>query len=110
MKRNWEFYNLYESNRKLGCELDKGLDFVAKVKNNYIIGEAKFLTDYGGSQNANFEDALRLLRGKKGRAIRIAVLDGVVWIKGSAKMHKTVCGLKEIALSALLLNEFFGSL
>lgn len=88
MKSNWEFYNLSES----------------------IIGEAKFLTDYGGAQNANFEDALRLLRGKKGKTIRIVVLDGVVWIKDGTKMYKTVCELEETALTALLLKEFLESL
>ncbi|MGQ9632229.1 MAG: restriction endonuclease [bacterium] len=55
------------SNTVLGCDLDKGPDFLAKVGKRYVIGEAKFLTDYGGHQNAQFEDALRLLRGKKGR-------------------------------------------
>ncbi len=94
------------ANRKLGCGLEKNPDFLAKVGQNYIIGEAKFLSDYGGAQNANFEDALRLLRGKKGKAIRIAVLDGVVWIKDSTKMYRTVCELEDVALTALLLKDF----
>ncbi|MEW6685340.1 MAG: type II restriction endonuclease [Candidatus Edwardsbacteria bacterium] len=85
---------------------DKGPDFLAKVKDIYVIGEAKFLTDYGGAQNANFEDALRLLKEKEGKAIRIAVLDGVVWIKDSTKMFRTVCELEETALTALLLKDF----
>lgn len=94
------------SNTVLDCDLDKGPDFLAKVGKRYVIGEAKFLTDYGGHQNAQFEDALRLLRGKKGDAIRIAVLDGVVWIKDSTKMYRTVCQLEEVALTALLLKDF----
>ncbi len=98
------------ANRKLGCGLEKNPDFLAKVGQNYLIGEAKFLTDYGGAQNANFEDALRLLRGKKGKAIRIAVLDGVVWIKDSTKMYRTVCDLEEIVLIALLLKDFLESM
>jgi len=98
------------ANTVLGCNLDKGPDFIAKVGKKYVIGEAKFLTDYGGHQNAQFEDALRLLRGKKGGAVRIAVLDGVVWIKDSTKMYRTACGLKEVALTALLLKEFLKSL
>lgn len=97
------------ANRKLGCNLDKGPDFLAKARNVHVIGEAKFLTDYGGHQNAQFEDALRLLRGKKGHAIRIAVLDGVVWIKDSTKMFRTVCELDETALTALLLKDFLES-
>lgn len=95
--------------RKLGCDLDKGPDFIAKARDIYVIGEAKFLTDYGGAQNANFEDALRLIKGKKGEAIRIAVLDGVVWIKDSTKMFRTVCALEETALTSLLLKDFLES-
>ena len=74
-----------------------------------MIGEAKFLTDYGGHQNAQFEDALRLLRGKKGDAVRIAVLDGVVWIKDSTKMYRSICELPKVALTALLLKDFLES-
>lgn len=98
------------ANRKLSCNIDKGPDFLAKVGDTYVIGEAKFLTDYGGHQNAQFEDALRLLRGKKGKAVRIAVLDGVVWIKDGTKMYRTVCELKETVLTALLLKQFLESL
>ncbi|MEW6482996.1 MAG: restriction endonuclease [bacterium] len=97
------------ANEKLGCNLEKGLDFLAKVKDIYLIGEVKFLTDYGGAQNANFEDALRLFRKKEGNAMRIAVLDGVVWIKDGTKMYRTVCELEETALTALLLKKFLES-
>lgn len=98
------------ANTVLACNLPKGPDFLAKVRRKYIIGEAKFLTDYGGHQNAQFEDALRLLRGQKGKAIRIAVLDGVVWIKDRTKMYRTVCQLENVALTALLLKDFLESL
>jgi len=83
---------------------------VAKARGNRVVGEAKFLTDYGGHQNAQFEDALRLLRGREGNAVRIAILDGVVWIKDKTKMYRTVCELREVALSALWLKEFLESL
>jgi len=53
---------------------------------------------------------LRLLRGKKGKAIRIAVLDGVVWIKDGTKMYRTICELKDTALTAILLKRFLESL
>jgi len=98
------------ANGELGCNLSKGLDLLAKAGGNYIIGEAKFLTDSGGHQNAQFEDALRLVRGKDGRAIRIAVLDGVVWIRSGTKMFKTVSELEEDIMSALLLKDFLESL
>jgi len=98
------------ANRELGCNLSKGIDLLAKAGGNYIIGEAKFLTDSGGHQNAQFEDALRLVRGEDGRAIRIAVLDGVVWIRGNTKMFKTVSELEKNIMSALLLKDFLESL
>ena len=94
----------------LGCNLDKGIDLLAKAGNNYIIGEAKFITDYGQGQNNQVENALKLLWSKEGKAVRIAVLDGVVWIKGGTKMFRAVSGLNEVALSALLLKEFLESL
>lgn len=98
------------ANNKLGFKLDKGLDLVAKVNGQYIIGEAKFLTDYGGSQNASFEDAMRLLAAEGGNAIKIAILDGVVWINNKSKMFRKISELNEIALSALLLEEYLESL
>jgi hypothetical protein len=67
-------------------------------------------SEISGAQNANFEDAMRLLSGKKGKAHRIAVLDGVVWIKSRTKMYQTVCRLKEPALTARLLKEFLEGL
>ena len=98
------------ANQKLKCNLDKAPDFIAKVKQKYVIGEAKFLTDYGGHQYAQLQDALRLLNQHEGEALRVAILDGVVWIKNSAKMHRTVSVLNKPAFTALLLKEFLLSL
>jgi len=39
----------------LGYNHNKGLDFVARFNSKYIIGEAKFLTDFGGHQNTQFK-------------------------------------------------------
>lgn len=98
------------ANNGLGCDLNKGPDLLAKAGIHYVLGEAKFLTDYGGHQNAQFTDALNLLRGKEGNAMRIAILDGVVWIKDSTKMYRTVCQLEEVVLSALFLKDFLEEL
>ena len=46
----------------LGYQHEKGLDFIAKFNNKFIIGEAKFLTDFGGHQNAQFNDAITTMR------------------------------------------------
>ncbi len=66
----------------------KGLDFVARMHGKYIVGEAKFLTDFGGHQNAQFEDAKNLIRNSSIKAIKIGILDGVLYIKGNNKMHQ----------------------
>tara|TARA_Y100000310_G_C20680871_1_gene815853 strand:+ start:41 stop:814 length:774 start_codon:yes stop_codon:yes gene_type:complete len=96
--------------RVLGCNLEKGVDIIFKVNNKYIIGEAKFLTDIGGTQNNQFYSAINLVKHGGGQSIRIAILDGVVWLKGKNKMHLDVKNLDGIALSALLLKDFIKSL
>lgn len=45
--------------------LKKGIDFILKIKNNFILGEAKFLTDYGGTQNNQFREAINITKIKK---------------------------------------------
>lgn len=86
----------------------KGLDLVIRMHGKYIIGEAKFLTDFGGHQNAQFEDAKNLLMNKNVKAIKIAVLDGVLYIKSKNKMYKYITENKEeyTIISSLLLREF----
>jgi hypothetical protein len=92
--------------KKWACEhldysRDKGLDFIGRFNGKYIIGEAKFLTDFGGHQNAQFADA-----------ITIAILDGVLYIPSKNKMYRDItttysnCNI----LSALLLREFLYSI
>lgn len=86
--------------------LKKGIDFILKIKNKFVLGEAKFLTDYGGTQNNQFRDAISVARITKKNVIGIAVIDGIVWFKSNAYMYKTVKSLDGTALSALLLEEF----
>ncbi len=87
---------------------EKGLDLIARFNGKYIIGEAKFLTDFGGHQNAQFNDAIATIEAPRVRAIKIAILDGVLYINGKNKMHKTLTGRlkKENIMSALVLREF----
>lgn len=101
----------------LGFERDKGIDFIAKFNNHYIVAEAKFLTDFGGHQNAQFNDALgtmqsSFLRKKvNNNIIPIAIMDGVLYIKGQNKMYKYLqSNPDKIIISALLLREFLYSL
>jgi hypothetical protein len=97
------------ANEVLGCNLPKAPDLIARAGEHFFVGEAKFITDTGGHQSGQFADALRLLQGREGTAKRIAVMDGVVWIKGGAKMFRTVSTLEDTALSALLLRDFLES-
>jgi hypothetical protein len=95
------------ANNNLGIKnLKKGIDFILKIKNKFILGEAKFLTDYGGTQNNQFRDAMNVAKIKKDNIIGIAVIDGIVWFKSNAYMHRTIKSFNGVALSALLLEEF----
>lgn len=91
---------------------EKGLDFIAKFNGKSVIGEAKFLTDFGGHQNAQFNDALNVLDSKVNEnVVKIAILDGVLYIaKKNAKMHRTAIEKNNNILSALVLNEFLYSI
>jgi hypothetical protein len=98
--------------KKLNYTRDKGLDFVGRFNKKYVIGEAKFLTDFGGHQNAQFADAISTITVESVDAITIAILDGVLYIGGNNKMYRditsTYSGLN--IFSALLLREFLYSL
>lgn len=91
----------------LGYKHKKGLDFVARFNGKYVIGEAKFLTDFGGHQNAQFNDAISTTTTKV-NAITIAILDGVLYIPGKNKMYESITKTykKENIMSALVLREF----
>ncbi|MDB4983886.1 MAG: restriction endonuclease [Patescibacteria group bacterium] len=92
----------------LNYNRNKGLDFVARFNGKYVIGEAKFLTDFGGHQNAQFDDAMKLIEDKDVKAIKIAILDGIIYVKGGNKMYKNLIGKykNENIMSALVLREF----
>ncbi len=87
---------------------DKGLDFIGRFNGKYVIGEAKFLTDFGGHQNAQFNDAIATLRTPGVKAITVAILDGVLYIKGKNKMYRDITEKykNDNIMSALVLREF----
>ena len=86
---------------------NKGLDFVGRFNGKYVIGEAKFLTDFGGHQNAQFNDAINTVMTKVD-ASTIAILDGVLYIPGNNKMYKNITETykDQNIMSALVLREF----
>ncbi len=96
--------------KNLEYKHNKGLDFVARFNGKYVIGEAKFLTDFGGHQNAQFNDAMTTVKSKVD-AVTVAILDGVPYIESSNKMCKSIRGQnKHNIMSALVLREFLYSL
>lgn len=93
----------------LGYTRLKGLDFIARFNGKMIIGEAKFLSDFGGHQNAQLEDAMSLLNTPLTQnIIKVAILDGVCYIQGKNKMFETLTSIYQNhnVLSALLLRDF----
>jgi hypothetical protein len=100
---------------KLNCkfrELSKGLDFLVKVNKKFLIGTAKFITDFGGSQDNQFKEAISFIKETYApeNVIKIAIIDGVAWLK--REMKSTLEKLKndEYCLSALLLKDFIRSI
>ena len=96
---------------------EKGLDFVAKFGGKFVVGEAKFLTDFGGHQNAQFEDAKNLIKNNDIQAIKIAILDGVLYIPGNNgrsgnKLYRYLVEHSEKyhIMSSLVLREFLFTL
>lgn len=105
------------ANEFLGYDRNKGLDFMAKFNNTYILGEAKFLTDFGGHQNAQFADAVATmkepLRDTKYNVKVISILDWVLYIKTKNKMYSSICNdfsNDEVIVSAVLLRDYLYSI
>ena len=92
----------------MGYTHNKGLDFIAKSNDLFIIGEAKLITDSGGNQNKSLEDVDRLLNTKLKNTVTIAILDGVVYLKDKGKLFNYLnnSGEDKIILSAFLINDF----
>ncbi len=105
------------ASKYFGYSREKGLDFFARFNNKYIVGEAKFLTDFGGHQNAQFDDAVSTITSTfhsktlNAKVIPIAILDGVLYIKGKHKLYRYLENHPDqIIISSLLLREFLYSL
>lgn len=100
----------------LGYTREKGLDLLARFNGKYVVGEAKFLTDFGGHQNAQFDDAVSTITSPfysnilAAEVVPIGILDGVLYIEGNHKMYKYIESHEELTiLSSLLLREFLYS-
>lgn len=94
----------------LGYNRDKGLDFLARFNNKYIIGEAKFISDEGGHQNDQFLDAMETVKTQlNSGVISIAILDGVLYINSKKKMYRTITSQDVNVMSALVLRDYLYS-
>lgn len=93
----------------LNYQHEKGLDLVARFNKKIVIGEAKFLTDFGGHQNAQFNDAINTILSKTDKeVVKIAILDGVLYIKGKHKMFQDITTKYQDynIMSSLVLRDF----
>jgi len=98
------------ANRNLGCKITRGRDFLVRVGNKFVIGEARFLSTGGGSQSRDVRETINFAKDKIGNVIKVAVLDGMAWFEKD--MLSVIQSLKEDepGLSALLLEEFLEGL
>lgn len=99
--------------QEFGYKRNKGIDFIAKFNETIIIAEAKFLTDFGGHQNAQFDDAINTmllpLNKSRYKVKVISILDGVLYIKSNNKMYKRITeefSDNEVIISAVLLRDY----
>ena len=86
---------------------NKGLDFIAKKEGKFLIGETKFLTDFGGHQNAQFNDAINVFKSGAKNCEFIAIMDGVVYIQIGKLYNSLLDENKNFSIfSALILDQF----
>lgn len=98
---------------ELGFEREdkKGLDFIGRFNNIYVVGEAKFISDEGGHQNDQFLDAMTTLRTPTKENVRtVAILDGVLYIPSKKKMYSAITTQDVNVMSALLLKNYLYSI
>lgn len=92
----------------LNYDRKKGLDFVIKVKNIYVIGESKFVGHSGGTQDKSVREVKNLVKERKIiNVIKVGLVDGVPWV-ASSTLYKSLHELKpnQYIMSALCLDEF----
>mgnify|MGYP001065128895 FL=1 len=94
----------------LGRTLERGRDFLYRIGDKFVIGEARFLSTSGGSQTRDLNETKQFIEGNKGKIIGVGVLDGIVWFNKSYVGTLSSLRDDEPALTALLLEDFLKSL
>ena len=94
----------------LGYGRNRGLDFLCRYKEKYIIGEAKFITSSGGNQGNQLDSAMTIFTSIKTttrfEVIPIAILDGVLYLEGQNQMYQTIKRNNNDVMSVLFLKDF----
>jgi len=96
----------------LNYDRKKGLDFILKVKNIYVIGESKFVGHSGGTQDKSVREVINLVKENKiPKIFKVGLVDGVPWV-ASSTLYRGLHELKddEYIMSALCFNAFLKSL
>lgn len=98
-----------------GYKGKKGLDLIMKINGQVFLGEAKFISTNGGTQDKSFRETMNFVKRGSGGAKHMAIIDGVVWAQnGSSRtnlygqLHRLPEG--KFVMSALLLKKFITSL
>jgi len=93
---------------------EKGLDIFIQLNKIFIIGEAKFITDAGGTQANQFRSALYIVNTfkRKTNVIPLSIVDGHCWRKANDFFYRSIKNSKDdhIIISALLLEELFDTI
>jgi len=102
---------------ELNQNIEKRPDLVAKVDEQYIIGEAKWIGQPDGNQDKQVEEVLLFCKNQRGDVLRIGIVDGFPWSlynnRGNLINFKTAVLIQESEydiLSALLLKDYLDRL
>lgn len=94
------------ANSELGCGLEVEPDVLLRINGHHIIGEAKYLSGFGGHQSTQFDRVLNFIRTVQGDAERIAIIDGVPWLEKNRKMCRKIRRITNPTMTALLFKEY----
>jgi len=98
--------------KHLGYRGGKGLDLIFKKNGKFFIGEAKFISTSGGTQDKSFREIISFVKRRSAGAQHIAIIDGVVWANPANPRGRNLYGSvrrlpeNKFVISALLLKEF----
>jgi hypothetical protein len=96
--------------KNFDIDTEKGLDLVFKNKGKIYFGEAKFITDFGGTQTNQLNIALDIAKRDSDNIGTLATIDGIPWVNKSYLEKIKKEAVNKNVLTALLLPEYLSSL